>query len=67
MLRKSAISAIVVLEMTNEFKTIMDQAVKDPVPNVRMVLARELPRNSKLLATLAKDSDPDVAFYASKK
>ena len=67
MLRKSAISAIVVLEMTNEFKKIMDQAVKDPVPNVRMVLARELPRNSKLLATLAKDSDPDVAFYASKK
>ena len=67
MLRKSAISAIVVLDMTKEFNSVIEKAVKDPVPNVRMVLARELPRNSKVLATLAKDSDPDVAFYASKK
>ena len=67
MLRKSAVSAIVALQMTNEFQSVLDRAAKDPVPNVRMVLARELPRNSKLLATLAKDSDPDVVFYASKK
>ena len=69
MLRKTAISAIVALELTNEkeFEAIISRAATDTVPNVRMVLARELPRGAKILATLAKDSDPDVAFYASKK
>ena len=66
-LRKSAITAITELQMTIEMSEIIEEAARDPVPNVRMVLARELPRESQILKLLQTDADPDVAFYASRR
>jgi hypothetical protein len=66
-LRKSAVSAAIILGVDNaDCENVVRNAVKDPVQNVRIVIAKELPRGSQLLELLKGDSDPDVAFYASK-
>jgi serine/threonine-protein phosphatase 2A regulatory subunit A len=67
MMRKSAITAILKLEMTQEFRDVIEKAAKDPVSNVRLVLARDVSRGSDILSTLQKDADSDVAYYASKR
>jgi HEAT repeat protein len=65
-MRKTAISAIIKLGLEAELAELIQKAADDPVANVRIVLAKELPRNSELLDRLKRDPDPDVADYASK-
>lgn len=67
-LRKTAVEASITLRLKDGCKELLKAAVSDPVPNVRLVLARELPRTSThLLQKLMKDDDPDVAYFASLK
>lgn len=67
MLRKTAVLAIITLHLLEKCSDLMDKLVKDPIANVRMVAARELPASeTKYLDILVKDSDPDVAAYAKK-
>ncbi|OHS94360.1 HEAT repeat family protein [Tritrichomonas foetus] len=65
MLRKTAIEAIIKLRLKNECIDVLKAATKDPISNVRLVLARDLKRPSHILQKLAKDPDPDVAYFAS--
>jgi hypothetical protein len=67
MMRKTAITAILELGIVSECADLLKKAAEDPVPNVRLVLARDLPRSeASVLAILQKDPDPDVAFFASR-
>lgn len=52
---------------------LLNQAVRDPVPNVRFALckvAKQLGGRATSLRSvieeLAKDADPDVAYFASQ-
>ena len=65
MLRKAAVEAVIRLNLKNECNDILRAAAKDPISNVRLVLARDLKRPNSLLSKLAKDPDPDVAYFAS--
>jgi hypothetical protein len=66
-LRKSAIDVVVVLGLADgKLADVIQGAAKDTCANVRLVLARELPRGNPVLAELRNDSDPDVAFYAGR-
>jgi hypothetical protein len=49
-----------------EVPEVVEGAARDPVSNVRLTLARELPRGSPALDALRKDQDPDVAFFAGR-
>jgi HEAT repeat protein len=64
--RKTAISAILKLGLEVQLADLIQKAAEDPVANVRIVLAMELPRNSEVLNKLKADPDRDVADYASK-
>lgn len=67
-LRKTAVEAAITLRLKDGCKDLLKAAVSDPVPNVRLVLAKRLPRSSThLLAKLMKDEDQDVAYFASLK
>lgn len=67
-LRKTAVEAVLLLKLKDEKKDLLRAAVKDPVANVRLVLARELPRTqTHLLKKLMSDPDEDVAYYASQQ
>jgi hypothetical protein len=67
-LRQTAVIAVISLGLENgEFADIITAAATDRVPNVRAIVAKQLPRGNELLAILRGDLDPDVAFYASKQ
>ena len=65
--RKTAIEAVLILNAQDQLSNVLESACNDPVPNVRLVLAKNLPRNSKLLSKLKNDADKDVSEYASKQ
>jgi HEAT repeat protein len=65
-MRKTAVAAITTLGLDKELAELVQRAAEDPVPNVRLVAAKELPRGSEVLTRLKSDPDPDVAFFASK-
>jgi hypothetical protein len=68
LLRQSAIEAIAELGLIEDpvARDLIEGIAKDPCPNVRLVLAREVPSGNPLLVELRNDPDPDVAFFASK-
>ncbi|OHS97142.1 HEAT repeat family protein [Tritrichomonas foetus] len=66
MLRKTGIEAVSAISCFDQFKDTLEKLCSDPCPNVRMVLARNLPRNSSLLDKLKKDEDIDVKDAANK-
>ncbi|KAK8835024.1 hypothetical protein M9Y10_031762 [Tritrichomonas musculus] len=67
-IRKTAVEAVISLRLRDGCKELLKAAVSDPVPNVRLVLARDLPRSStNILQKLMKDEDEDVAYFASLK
>ena len=41
-------------------KTVLEALVKDPIANVRYMIAKRLPKDSLYLETLSHDEDPDV-------
>jgi HEAT repeat protein len=65
-IRKTAVTAIASLGLERQLPELIQKAAEDPVPNVRLVVAKELPRGSDVLTRLKSDPDPDVAFFASK-
>ena len=67
MLRKTAIEAITAISCFDQFSAVLENLSKDSVPNVRMVLARSLPRNSSLLEKLKNDVDQDVKDCAAQR
>jgi hypothetical protein len=68
-LRKTAAWIIIRLDLFEELIAVVKQLATDITPNVRMIFAREIPiaRAHDILKQLKSDSDPDVAFYASRK
>lgn len=66
-LRKTAIQSIASISAFDDFKSALETLAKDSVPNVRMVLARSLPRGNTLLNTLKNDSDQDVNSCANQQ
>ena len=66
-LRKTAIESVAAIASWDQFKDILNKIVGDPCPNVRLVLARNLPGTSPLLDKLKNDADPDVKELASAK
>ncbi|KAH0790526.1 ARM repeat-containing protein [Histomonas meleagridis] len=66
-LRKTAVEAIIRLGLENEMKNVLENAVDDPVTNVRLVLAKELKKGTKLLEKLKNDDDEDVRYFAATK
>ncbi|KAH0791600.1 ARM repeat-containing protein [Histomonas meleagridis] len=67
LLRETAIIAIVELNLCDRMNDILKKAAKDPVPNVRLVLARTVPSGSNILEQLKADEDPDVVYFATHK
>jgi hypothetical protein len=65
-IRETAISAIIRLRLEAQLADLIQKAAQDPVANVRIILAQELPRNSDVLERLKSDPDRDVADYAFK-
>jgi serine/threonine-protein phosphatase 2A regulatory subunit A len=65
-LRKTAVHALITLKLEEAFADLIQRAAEDPVANVRLVLARDLPRGAEVLTALKADPDCDVASYASK-
>ncbi|KAH0795101.1 ARM repeat-containing protein [Histomonas meleagridis] len=66
-IRKTAVIAAIRLDLVNDLDEMLKKAVSDQVPNVRLILAKELPKGSKLLESLKVDNDVDVAYCASQK
>lgn len=66
-LRKTAVSSIVRLQLIEQMNDTIEQASIDTISNVRLVLAKELPRTSPMLNILKQDSDKDVVYFATQK
>ena len=59
-MRKTAVETTITIRLKDGCKELLKASESDPVPNVRLVLARELPRTSThLLQKLMKDEDQD--------
>ncbi|OHT04930.1 hypothetical protein TRFO_27491 [Tritrichomonas foetus] len=66
-IRQESIHLILKLGFERDCMDVILAGAKDPVPNVRMVLARELPeRFNAILNKLKNDQDPDVAMLAKR-
>jgi len=66
LLRQTAANAIIKMGLSEKCQKSLTNLARDLVPNVRMVVARELPRDSPLLQKLQKDPDSDVSACANK-
>ena len=67
-IRQTTIMAVIKAELYNEEKgyEIIRKAANDKIPNVRLILAKYLPRQfGEIIEKLKNDSDPDVREYAS--
>ena len=67
-IREIAISVIVKIDALEHFSDVLEEAAKDAVPNVRLVMARTLDEGQKkYLSLLASDEDPDVKALIESK
>ncbi|KAH0787529.1 Serine/threonine-protein phosphatase 2A 65 kDa regulatory subunit A alpha isoform [Histomonas meleagridis] len=68
-IRQTAIMAIIKIECYDDKGlNIINQAANDKVPNVRLILAKYLPRKfNDIIDKLKNDIDPDVREYALKE
>ena len=67
-IRQTAIRAVISCELFNQIGfEILYNAAKDPVSNVRLVVAKYTPRNyQNILSALKTDPDDDVAELAKQ-
>ena len=67
-IRQTVIESIFSVNLMAECSQILDKAVTDPVPNVRIVLAKYAADYKFVSITdkLAKDEDKDVAYFSKK-
>lgn len=65
-LREVAIQLILKNKLIDDFESLLKEALKDPIPNVRIQLARDLPRDSPYLKILLQDEDKDVQTFAKQ-
>ena len=67
-IRQTVLESIFAVNLMNECTAIIDKAVTDPVPNVRLVLAKNAADNKLVSITdkLAKDEDKDVVYFSKK-
>ena len=66
LLRQTAAVSIIKMGFSDQCQKLLNNLANDPVPNVRLTLARELPKDSPLLQSLLNDPDSDVSACANK-